>query len=337
VPRLRRVHNRQPGYTRRRRGKGFSYLDVNGSPLKDEAELKRISALVLPPAWTNVWICPHANGHIQATGYDAKGRCQYRYHDAWRTRQDLHKFSHMQTFGLALPALREQIVLDMNGTELSRPRVLACAARLLDLGFFRIGGEDYAAENETYGLATMRKEHVSMNGNNEITFDYTAKAGKHRIQSVVDPDVYEIVAALKRRRSGGEELLAYRNGSRWVDVKSSDINQYVKAITGDTFSAKCFRTWNATVLAAVALAVSNRVARSEHARKRAISRAVQEVSSYLGNTPAVARASYIDPRVIDRFNHGETIEEALDRLGIDTPFGHPATQGAVELAVLDLL
>jgi DNA topoisomerase I len=337
MPRLRRVDNSQPGYTRRRRGKGFSYLDSSGRPLRDEDELARIAALVLPPAWTDVWICPHANGHIQATGYDVKGRRQYRYHDAWRTRRDQQKFDHMQTFGLTLPTMREQVALDMQGGELDRTRVLACAVRLLDLGFFRIGGEDYAAENDTYGLATMRKDHVSLHSNNELIFDYTAKSGKHRVQAVVDPEVYDVVAALKRRRSGGPELLSHRSGKSWKDVKSADINQYVKSMTGDTFSAKDFRTWNATVLAAVALGVSEQAANSPTARTRAIRRAVVEVSEYLGNTPAVARSSYIDPRVIDRFLHGETIGYALDRLGVDTPTGHPATQGAVELAVLELL
>lgn len=335
--RLRRVTNKEPGYGRRRRGRGFSYTDIDGSPLRDEIHLARITGLVLPPAWSDVWICRYANGHIQATGYDTKGRLQYRYHDAWRTRRDQEKFDHMKLFGKALPALREQIVLDLEGMELSRQRVLACAVRLLDLGFFRIGGESYAEQNDSYGLATMRKKHVTLHDSGEIVFDYTAKSGKHRVQAIVDPETYAVVEALKHRRSGGHELLAYKNGNMWIDIKSPDINNYVKAITGDTFSAKNFRTWNATVLAAVALAVSEGTAKSEAARKRAVARAVKEVSEYLGNTPAVARASYIDPRIIDKYRHGETISYALDRLGVDTPEGHPATQGAIERAVLKLL
>jgi DNA topoisomerase I len=335
--RLRRVTNKDPGYARKKRGKGFSYHDIDGTRLTDTNELTRIASLVLPPAWSDVWICRHANGHIQATGYDAKGRLQYRYHDAWRTRRDQEKFDHMKLFGKALPALREQIVLDLEGTDLSKDRVLACAVRLLDLGFFRIGGEGYAEENETYGLATMRKKHVSLHEHSEIVFDYTAKSGKHRVQAIVDPDVYDVVSLLKKRKAGGLELLAYKSGRTWVDVKSPDINNYVKRITGDTFSAKDFRTWNATVLAAVALAVSEESAKTENARTRAITRAVQEVSHYLGNTPAVARGSYIDPHVIDKYRHGQTIAHALDRLGVDTPPGHPATQGAIERAVLKLL
>jgi DNA topoisomerase IB len=208
--------------------------------------------------------------------------------------------------------------------------------RLLDRGFFRVGGEQYAEENETYGLATMLKRHVRLEERNVLVFDYVAKSGKRRLQSIVDPDVYRLVSELKGRRGGGPELLAYRDGRRWRDVRSSDINEHVKELAQGDFSAKDFRTWNATVLAAVALAVSGRAAASPTARKRAKARAVQEVSFYLGNTPAVCRASYIDPRVFDRFDAGVTIGGALDSLG-DADLGEPAFQGPVEQAVLDLL
>src|SRR6185312_1094097 len=195
-------------------------------------------------------------------------------------------------------------------------RVLACAVRLLDRGFFRVGGETYAVDNETYGLATMTRDHVSLNGDGSITFDYPAKSGQRRVQSLVDPDVYEIVRALKRRRGGNGELLAYRDGRRWHDIRSSDINEYVKRVTKGDFSAKDFRTWNATVLAAVALAVSGEAAGTKTGRERAITRAVKEVSHYLGNTPAVCRASYIDPRVFDAYRGGLVIgrplQEAVD-------------------------
>jgi DNA topoisomerase IB len=218
---------------------------------------------------------------------------------------------------------------------MSRERVLACAVRLLDRGFFRIGSEDYALENQTYGLATMQKRHVRLEENGLLVFDYAAKSGKQRVQSIVDPDVYEVVKTLKQRRGGGE-LLAYKNGRAWVDVRSDQINEYIKDLTGEDSSAKDFRTWHGTVLAAVALAVSGRAAGSKTARTKAVSRAVKEVAHYLGNTPAVCRASYIDPRVFDRYRDGVTIGGALDRLG-DVEFGEPATQGAVEEAVLDLL
>jgi DNA topoisomerase I len=192
-----------------------------------------------------------------------------------------------------------------------REKAVACAVRLLDLGFFRIGSEDYAEENETYGVATMQRRHVTVS-DDEVTFDYEAKGGQRRVQTIADPEVAEAVRALKRRRGGGDELLAYRNGRRWVDVKSPDINEYVKAIAGEEFSAKDFRTWSGTVLAAVALAVSDSVGRSVSSRKRAKARAVKEVAHYLGNTPTVARTSYIHPRVFDCFDGGSTIADALD-------------------------
>src|SRR5205085_6537240 len=222
---------------------------------------------------------------------------------------------------------------------LTRQRVLACAVRLLDRGFFRIGTEGYAEENQTFGLATMRKEHVTVDGD-VVTFDYVAKSNKRRVQSVVDPEVVEVLKTLKQRRTGGPELLAWRNGKTWVDVRSPDINAYIKECTGGDFTAKDFRTWHATVLAAVALAVSVRVT-SESGRKRAVTRAVKEVAHYLGNTPAVCRSSYIDPRVIDRFHEGRTISHALDALvrpSADYQLeGSLHTQGVIEAAVLDLL
>jgi len=336
VPRLRRADCSGPGFTRRRRGKGFEYLDEDGNRIADPEALARIRNLVIPPAWKDVWICPLPNGHIQAIGTDAAGRKQYMYHEDWRRRRDAEKFEHMLDFAQALPGMRRRCTKDLRRDGYPRERVLACAVRLLDRGFFRIGTEGYAEQNETYGLATMQKRHVTISGD-VITFDYIAKSGKQRIQSLVDPDVLEVVKALKRRRVGGPELLAYRIDSGWCDVKSADINQYVKQMTGGDFTAKDFRTWSATVLAAVALAVSGEAAKSRTARNRAMSRAVQEVSHYLGNTPAVCRASYIDPRVFDRYQSGWTISGALEQLGEDQDFGEPSTQGAVEAAVLDLL
>ncbi|MDQ3889489.1 MAG: DNA topoisomerase IB [Actinomycetota bacterium] len=336
MPRLRRVDVSDPGIRRRRRGRGFEYYDENGERIEDIETLERIRELAIPPAWKDVWICPYPNGHIQAVGTDAAARRQYRYHQKWRERRDQIKFDRMVEFARALPRLRETASHDVGKPGFPREKILACAVRLLDRGFFRIGGEEYAEENESYGLATMQKRHVRLGDEDTITFDYPAKAGKRQIRSVVDPAVFEIVAALKRRRSG-RELLAYQVDGDWFDVRSADINAYIKEATGGDFSAKDFRTWSGTVLAAVALAVSGPVATSKTGRKRAISRAVAEVAHYLGNTPAVARASYIDPRVFDRYLSGITIGGVLAELGERAELGDPAFQGAVEEAVLDLL
>jgi DNA topoisomerase IB len=335
MPRLRRVDCSGPGILRRRRGRGFEYLDESGERIDEEEVLERIRELVIPPAWKNVWICPYPFGHIQAVGTDAAGRRQYLYHAQWRARRDQEKFDEMLRFARALPGIRKKAEKHLGERGLTRERVLACSVRLLDRGFFRIGTEDYAEQNRTYGLATMQKRHVTLGPNGLLVFDYVAKSGKQRVQSIVDPDVYAVVKKLKARR-GSPELLAYRNGRTWVDVRSDHINEYIKSVAGEDFSAKDFRTWHGTVLAAVGLAVSGRAAGSKTARERAISRAVKEVAYYLGNTPAVCRASYIDPRVFDRYRDGVTIGGALDRLG-DVDFGEPATQGAVEEAVLDLL
>jgi DNA topoisomerase I len=335
VARLRRTDSSGPGLARRGRGRGFEYLDETGKRVTDPAVLERIRALVIPPAWTNVWICPHPNGHIQAVGTDAAGRRQYLYHLDWRRRRDREKFEEMERFARALPMLREAAARDLRRRELVRERVLACAVRLLDRGFFRIGTEDYAEVNKTFGLATIRRSHVTLSDGHLIRFDYPSKGGKRRVQSVVDRDVFKVVEALMRRQTG-TELLAYKKGRRWVDVVSDDINSYIKEVTEDGFSAKDFRTWNATVLAAVALAVSGAAHGSKAGRSRAVTRAVREVAHYLGNTPAVCRASYIDPRIFDRFNDGLTIGGALEKLG-EVTFGEPATQGAIEEAVLDLL
>jgi DNA topoisomerase IB len=326
-----------PGISRRGRGRGFEYRDEDGRPITDPEDLQRIRELGIPPAWRDVWICPSPRGHLQATGTDAAGRRQYLYHEAWRTRRDARKFDDMMRFAHALPALRDHVEAGLEGDGMTRERVLACAVRLLDRGFFRIGSEQYAVENGSYGLATMCKQHVIISRRGEMIFDYPAKGGVRRVQAVVDPQVVEVVAALKRRRSGGDELLAFKERSRWRDVRSDDINAYLKEATGDDFSAKDFRTWNATVLAAVALSVSGEVAGSRTGRKRAITRAVKEVAHYLGNTPAVCRASYIDPRVFDAYRAGLVIGRPLREAGAGEPGELPIHHRALEEAVLDLI
>jgi DNA topoisomerase IB len=334
APRLRRSDPAVPGIVRRRRGRGFTYVDEDGNAVTDEVVLQRVAELVIPPAWKDVWICPYPGGHIQATGVDERGRKQYLYHPRWRARRDQQKFDDMVRFARSLPDLRETVDEHLGLGDLSREHVLACATRLLERGFFRIGSEDYAVTNSSYGLATMRKEHVRLDGD-RIRFDYPAKSGKRRVHGVVDPEVAAVVAKLKARRSGGPELLAYRRGREWVDIRSADINEYLKASSGLDVSAKDFRTWGATVLAAVALAVTDPAVTTKTARKRAILRAVREVAHYLGNTPTVARASYIDPRVFDRYRDGQTIRGALGEIAGDVEV--TAIQGPAEAAVLELL
>lgn len=337
MPRLKRSDCSSPGITRRRHGRGFVYFDDEGNRIADKETIQRISELVIPPAWKDVWICPYPMGHIQATGVDAAGRKQYIYHPRWRERRDQAKFDQMVQFAHALPALRRRVDRDLHATdEMTRERVLACTVRLLDRGFFRIGGEDYAEANESYGLATMKKEHVTIE-DGALTFDFPAKSGKQMLRYIVDDDICDIVQRLKRRRGGIDELFAYRDGSRWRDVKSADINAYIKERTGGDFSAKAFRTWNGTVLAAVGFSVAGNAHRSKSSRKRVETHVVKEVARFLGNTPAVARASYIDPRVIDRFRDGFVIEPVLVEVGMDPDIGQPAIQGKVEDAVLDLI
>jgi DNA topoisomerase IB len=337
VSRLRRSDCSGPGIARRRRGKGFEYRDADGNAIDDPEDLQRIRELGIPPAWKDVWICPSPLGHLQATGIDAAGRKQYLYHQRWRERRDAEKFDDMARFARALPRLRDRVTADLDGTALDRERVLACAVRLLDRGFFRIGSEQYTVQNESYGLATMRKRHVTLASDGEMVFDYPAKSGQRRIQAVVDAQASEIVAALKRRRGGSEELLAFKEGRRWRDVRSEDINAYIKDATAEDFSAKDFRTWNATVLAAVALSVSGEVAATKTGRRRAISRAIKEVAHYLGNTPAVCRASYIDPRVFDAYRGGLVIGRPLQEAVGGEDGRLPIHHRALEEAVLDLI
>jgi len=318
-----------------RRGRGFSYQDHDGRPVRDPDEVLRIKALAIPPAWQEVWICVDPLGHLQATGIDAAGRKQYLYHPRWREMQDRKKFDHMVLFARALPKLRRQMGSDLDGDGLGPDRVLACAARLLDIGLFRIGSEQYADDEGGVGLATVEKANVTVR-DGEIVFDYLAKAGVRRVQAIQDPAAIAVVRALRRRRSGPTQLLAYKSGARWQGVRSEQISDYLKAAIGDEFSAKDFRTWNATVLAAVAVAADGRQAGTQRARRRVIDGAVRGVSAVLGNTPAVARRAYIDPRVFDRYLSGWTIGGELDRIGaLDGP--DDRRRARLEKAVLDLL
>jgi DNA topoisomerase-1 len=304
--------------------------------MEDPEVLQRIAELRIPPAWSEVWICMDSLGHLQATGTDAAGRKQYLYHERWRAHRDRVKFDSMLAFGRVLPRMRRRVSRDLAGEELSSDHVLACSVRLLDLGFFRVGSEDYAEQNESYGLSTIQKRHVSLR-RAEVVFDYPAKSGRRRIQAIADPDVLRVLAALKRRRGGGEKLLAHREDGHWHEVRAEDVNAYIKSAGGGDFSAKDFRTWNATVLAAIALAAHAGGRRSRTARNRAVADAIKTASAYLGNTPAVCRASYVDPRVIDSFQAGTTIAPLLERLRDGPDLANQRTRTRIEKAVLELL
>jgi DNA topoisomerase IB len=342
IPRLRRSSCAAPGIARRRRGHGFEYRDPDGERIDDPEVVERIARLAIPPAWREVWVCMDPLGHLQATGLDAAGRKQYLYHERWRVHRDRRKFGAMVAFGESLPALRRRVARDLRferaarvaAAELTEQRVLALAVRLLDLGFFRIGSEDYAERNESYGLTTMLREHVTVAAG-EVVFDFPAKSGQRRVQAIADPAALTLVAALKRRR-GSPQLLAYRAGRAWRDLSAEQVNAYLKRCTEGDFTAKDFRTWNATVLAAVALAgASDPPARSAREREREVKRAIKTVAAYLGNTPAVCRASYVDPRVIDRYHAGVTIADAIGQAGTD--LGRPRVRTRIESAVLQLL
>ncbi|MEV4946725.1 DNA topoisomerase IB [Streptomyces sp. NPDC053755] len=334
--RLRTSDPDRPGWRRVRHGRGFRYLDADGHPLTKK-DTERVKALVIPPAWQDVWICPWPHGHIQALGTDAAGRRQYLYHEEFRRRQEQVKHEHVRAVARSLPRLREAIAADLARRGLCRERVLACAARLLDLGFFRVGNDSYRRDNDSYGLTTLRREHARCTGG-EVWLSYPGKSGRHQTRALVDEPTHRVLSALLRRRGGGEQLFAYWGHGAWHDVHADELNAYLRERSGSDITAKDFRTWHATVLAAVALAVSEEVAgESPTARTRAVNRAVREVSGYLGNTPAVCRGSYIDPTVVERYEDGDTIAAALERLGEHGVFGRPATHGAVERAVLRLL
>ncbi|GAA1429563.1 DNA topoisomerase IB [Microlunatus lacustris] len=334
MPRLRTVSPRDPGWTRRRAGKGFIYLDQDGHRLS-ATDAERCKLLVIPPAWQQVWICPVPNGHIQAVGTDDAGRRQYLYHEQWRRKRDQSKHDRVLEVAAKLPLARRRVARHLRLPGMPYERALGTAFRLLDLGFFRIGGEAYAESNQSYGLATIQKEHVSLEGRS-VVFDYIAKSGKERYIALGDDLVRASVQLLLDRDEGGPELLAYQTeDGEWKDVGTTDINSYVKQVVGGEVSAKDFRTWHGTVIAAVALARANDTAKTASARKRAVSAAMKEVSLYLGNTPTVARASYVDPRLVDLFHDGATITPSL--VGKDADLSDGATHGKVEKAVLALL
>ncbi len=308
MARLKRSDCSSPGITRRRAGKGFVYLDEAGERIADRDLIERIKGLVIPPAWTDVWICPRDNGHIQATGVDDAGRKQYLYHQKWTETRAARKFESMLDFADRLAPLRRAVVRDLDPDDTGRRSVLACGIRLIDLGYFRVGGDQYAAENETYGVATIQRDHVSMGEHpDEVLFEYIGKGSLEKSVAIRDKACRGLTEKLLRRRSGPDDFLVFRDGKDWVDVSADDLNAYLKENTDDRFSVKDFRTWHGTVLAAVALAKSG-MPETARRRDRAIREAVESVAEELGNTPAVARSSYIDPRLFDLYRNGQMIE-----------------------------
>jgi DNA topoisomerase IB len=332
--RLRRTSPEQPGWTRRRSGKGFVYLDQHGERLPAE-DVARVRALVIPPAWEDVWITPHANGHLQAVGTDAAGRRQYLYHPDWRTRRDAEKFDRVLLFGEALMKARERVLLDLGSEGMPLERACACAVRLLDIGYFRIGNDVYADTNGSFGLTTLQREHVRRH-QDRLVFTFTGKSGvDHRIE-IDDVSVTEAIEVMRRRRSGDRNLLAYLAGRRWKAMLPALVNEYVREVTGVDATAKDFRTWHATVIAAAGLGARLDEAGGSVSRTRArrlVSATMQEVSEFLGNTPTLARKSYVDPRVVSAFEEGRTIAPTVRRTYDTTD----ERQVALERATLRLI
>lgn len=323
--RLRRSDPGRPGYRRRRRGRGWEFVDPSGATVRDPEQLARLRDLVIPPAWRQVWISPYPNGHIQATGIDAAGRKQYLYHPVWREKQDEAKFDHVREVAGRLPVLRERVERDLSGRGLRRDRVLATVARLLDMGMFRVGSDQYAAgDDPTFGVATLRPEHTRSRGGC-VVLEFPAKGGIEQVRRIEDPRLCQVLRDLRQRRRAADRLFGYWDGRVWRDVRSDEVNDYLREASGGEMTAKDFRTWHATVLAAVELAAAG-ARRGVTARRRTVAAVMREVAELLGNTPTVARTSYVDPRVVDLYHDGVVVP-----VRPDTP------RPEAERAVLDLL
>jgi DNA topoisomerase-1 len=322
---LRYVSDDKPGFTRKRRGRHFAYYDVQGSLLRDPQHLARIRSLVIPPAWTQVWICPLANGHIQATGRDQRGRKQYRYHPRWSAHRSESKFGRMLAFGQALPQLRRRVEQDLRSAGLSRPKVLATLVRLLETTLIRVGNEEYARTNESYGLTTLRNEHVEVQGTT-VHFHFQGKSGVEHHIDLRDRRLARIVASCQELP--GQELFQYVDDNGHVHrIDSADVNAYLHEITAEEFTAKDFRTWAGTLHAAFALAELG-AADSAAALKRNLGQAVQRVARRLGNTPTVCRKYYVHPAVFAAYSSGN-----LPAFTIDAPAAPLSASADGELCV----
>ena len=308
---LRYTSDARPGISRKKRGAQFSYFLPDGTPLRDKAELGRIKRLVIPPAWTDVWISPHANGHTQATGRDARGRKQYRYHADWRQQRDENKFSRMIAFARVLPRIRRRVKRDLARRGMPRPKVLATVVRLLETTLIRVGNDEYARQNDSYGLTTMRNHHARVVGG-KIRFAFRGKSAKRHEISVRDPHLARIVRHCQEMP--GQEIFAYEDeDGNPRDVTSQDVNSYLREITGEDFTAKDFRTWAGTVLAAIALKEFEAITHEAQAKKNIVT-AIEAVARMLGNTPTVCRKCYVHPEVLSSYLAGETIATIRQRV-----------------------
>ncbi|GAB3443770.1 DNA topoisomerase IB [Phycicoccus ginsengisoli] len=330
MARLRTVSPGSRGWTRRRSGKGFVYLDEHGARLPAE-EVERIRALAIPPAWTDVWICPHPRGHIQAVGTDGAGRRQYLYHPDWRLKRDRMKFDRVLAAARHLPAARRRVIADLGLADMPRERAAATAVRLLDHGYFRIGSDAYTDTNGSFGLTTLERQHVRRRGD-VIVFTFVGKSGIEHSIEIDDELAMAAIDRLRKRKSASRRLLAYQQQRRWSDLDATTVNAYLAELLHGEMTAKDFRTWHATVLAALALATTDEKGDTKSSRRRAVKAAVEEVAGYLGNTPTIAKNSYIDPRVLDLYESGTTIQ--VDPGRYRSP---ERRQAAVEQAVLALL
>jgi DNA topoisomerase IB len=313
--RLRRSDPDKPGLTRRGRGKGFGYLDAEGNRVTDAETIDRIRTLAIPPAWQDVWICPYPNGHIQAVGTDEAGRRQYLYHDEWRSAQDADKHDRVRRLARKLSEFRQAVDRDLCADGLGRERVLAVALRMLDHGVFRTGNTRYAEESGSRGAATLLRKDVRIR-QGKLVFDFTAKGGIRRTLELDDGPLVEAVSALKRSRHGNPLLLVYRDESGWHELDAALINERFHELVGEEYTVKDLRTWTATVHAAVELAEAD-PPETKNAAKASVKAMLAEVSEHLGNTPTVARSSYVDPRVITQYENGRTIARAISRTGSD--------------------
>jgi DNA topoisomerase I len=307
---LRYVSDEQPGYTRKRKGDSFQYFDTEGKLIRDETRLLRVRRLAIPPAYTNVWICPSPNGHIQATGRDDRGRKQYRYHERWRVERDQNKYDRMLVFGDALPKIRRRVRADLELSGLPRNKVLAAVVQLLERTFIRVGNEEYARDNKSFGLTTMRNRHVEVKGS-QLRFRFRGKSGREHEVDVEDRRIAEIVRKLQDLP--GQELFQYVDEAGEVrDVTSQDVNDYLREITGEDFTAKDFRTWAGTLLAAMALNAQETFSTKKQAKAN-IKIAISAVSKILGNTPAICRKCYVHPAVLETYLDGNLIEGLKSR------------------------
>jgi DNA topoisomerase-1 len=304
------VSDERPGITRQKQGQGFVYRTADGQAVRDLDTLRRIRSLAIPPAWTHVWICPRENGHIQATGRDARGRKQYRYHPRWREVRDEVKYNRVLGFGAALPRIRRRVAADLRRRGMIREKVLATVVRLLETTLIRVGNDEYAQQNGSYGLTTMRNRHAKVRGGH-ITFEFKGKSGKRHRVDVEDPQIARLVR--RCQDLPGQELFGYLNGDGVVhNITSEDVNAYLREIAGADFSAKDFRTWAGTVLAAIALREFEQFT-SRREAKQNVTRAIEAVAKMLGNTPAICRKCYIHPEILDGYLSGQTIATIQQR------------------------